>query len=170
MEPRVAPKTESSTPKTELSTPKTELSALESHLGYWLRFVSNQVSHAFARRLAAAEVTVAEWVVLRELYDSELAPSALADRLGMTRGAISKLADRLIAKDMIVRRASVADRRFQSLTLTRQGRAITPKLAALADENDAEFFADLDIETRDRIAAAMKAIVRRKNLRGAPVD
>ena len=66
-------------------------------------------------------MTVAEWVVLRELYDAESAPSALADRLGMTRGAISKLADRLIAKEMIVRRANASDRRFQSLALTRAG-------------------------------------------------
>ena len=78
---------------------RTELSSLELHLGYWIRSVSNHVSHAFALKLAAVGVTVAEWVVLRELYDSENAPSALADRLGMTRGAISKLADRLIDKE-----------------------------------------------------------------------
>jgi DNA-binding MarR family transcriptional regulator len=147
-----------------------QVSPLESHLGYWLRYVSNHVSHAFALKLAARRVTVAEWVVLRELYEGESAPSALADKLGMTRGAISKLADRLIAKDMIVRRANGADRRFQSLALTRQGRAIGPKLSALADENDAEFFAHLDDRTRETIGAAMRDIVRRKGLRGAPVD
>ena len=147
-----------------------ELSSIESHLGYWLRYVSNHVSHAFALKLAGVGITVAEWVVLRELYDTESAPSALADRLGLTRGAISKLADRLIAKDMIVRRSNASDRRFQSLALTRKGRAITPKLAALADKNDQEFFADLDIETRDTITGAMKAIVRRKGLRAAPID
>ncbi len=149
---------------------ETEPSSLESHLGYWIRYVSNHVSHAFALKLGAAGVTAAEWVVLRELYDGESAPSVLAERLGMTRGAISKLADRLIDKALIVRRASAGDRQFQSLALTRQGRAITPKLAALADENDAEFFADLDIETRAMITAAMKAIVRRKGLRSAPLD
>jgi DNA-binding MarR family transcriptional regulator len=149
---------------------QTEFSSLESHLGYWIRYVSNHVSHAFALKLAAVGVTVAEWVVLRELYDSGSAPSALADRLGMTRGAISKLADRLIDKELIVRRASAGDRRFQSLALTRLGRAITPKLAVLADENDQEFFADLDIGTRAAITAAMKAIVRSKGLRDAPVD
>jgi DNA-binding MarR family transcriptional regulator len=149
---------------------RSQLSSLESHLGYWLRYVSNHVSHAFALKLAAVGVTAAEWVVLRELYDSESAPSVLADRLGTTRGAISKLADRLIDKALIVRRVRAGDRRFQSLTLTRQGRTITPKLAALADENDAEFFADLDTGTRATITAAMKAIVRSKGLRGAPVD
>jgi DNA-binding MarR family transcriptional regulator len=147
-----------------------ELSPLGSHLGYWIRYVSNHVSHAFNLKLAARRVTVAEWVVVRELYDADGAPSALADRLGMTRGAISKLADRLIAKGLIARRANASDRRFQTLALTRQGRAMAPKLAALADENDEEFFAHLNRETRETIAAAMKEIVRRKGLRAAPVD
>jgi DNA-binding MarR family transcriptional regulator len=149
---------------------QTQLSSIETHLGYWLRYVSNHVSHAFGLKLAAAGVTVAEWVVLRELYDSESAPSALADRLGMTRGAISKLAERLIEKELVVRHVNAGDRRFQTLALTRQGRAVTPKLAGLADENDAEFFAVLDIETREKIVGAMKDIVRGKGLRGAPVN
>ncbi|MFI5290109.1 MAG: MarR family transcriptional regulator, partial [Polyangia bacterium] len=54
---------------------------LEAHLGFWLRFVSNHVSQAFSRRLAAHEVSVAEWVVLRELLEQDGAlPSDLAER------------------------------------------------------------------------------------------
>lgn len=147
-----------------------ELTPLESHLGYWLRYVSNHVSHAFSLKLAARGVTVAEWVMLRQLYDAESAPSALADRLGMTRGGISKLADRLIAKGLIIRRANAGDRRFQSLALTRKGRATAPKLAALADENDEEFFAHLEPAARETIDRAMRDVVRRKGLRAAPVD
>jgi MarR family len=42
---------------------------------------------------------VAEWVVLREMYEADsIVPSALAERIGMTRGALSKLIDRLISK------------------------------------------------------------------------
>jgi DNA-binding MarR family transcriptional regulator len=147
-----------------------ELSPLESHLGYWLRYVSNYVSRAFSLKLATQGVTIAEWVMLRELYDAESAPSVLADRLGMTRGGLSKLADRLIAKELIIRRANAGDRRFQSLALTRKGRATAPKLAALADENDEEFFAHLDPSARQTIAAAMKDIVRRQGLRTVPID
>ena len=40
-------------------------SALDAHLGYWLRFVSNHVSLGFSQKLAAREVTLAEWVLLR---------------------------------------------------------------------------------------------------------
>lgn len=37
-----------------------KISALDSRLGYWLRYVSNQVSHAFSPKVQARGVTVAE--------------------------------------------------------------------------------------------------------------
>lgn len=41
---------------------------------------------------------MAEWVVMREMYDDEeTSPSLLAERIGMTRGGVSKLVDRLVA-------------------------------------------------------------------------
>lgn len=146
------------------------VSALETHLGYWLRYVSNQVSHAFSLKIQARGVTVAEWVVLRELYERETMPSALAERLGMTRGAISKLADRLAAKGLITREPGPGDRRSQSLTLTASGRTLVPGLAALADQNDDEFFGDLDPSVRATVEATMKDIVRRRGLKAVPID
>ncbi len=146
------------------------ISGLEDHLGYWLRYVSNHVSQAFSRRVEATGVTVAEWVVLRELYDHEcLAPSVLAAKLGMTRSAISKLADRLAGKSLVGRQADAKDRRQQTLRLTRQARALVPKLAALADANDAQFFGDLTPAERRRIEAVMKEIVQRSGLREVPL-
>jgi DNA-binding MarR family transcriptional regulator len=146
------------------------LSPLEAHLGYWLRFVSNQVSHAFSLRLAAHDVTVAEWVVMRDLFDTNaVAPNRLAERLGMTRGAISKLADRLAAKGLVARTADSSDRRGQLLALTEEGHALLPVLAALADDNDREFFGHLDPAAWTAIEEAMKEIVRRQGLRGVPV-
>src|ERR1700744_455048 len=120
---------------------KARVSDLEDHLGYWLRYVSNQVSHGFARKVLARDVTVAEWVMLRVLYEEDaMAPSALAERMGMTRGAISKLTGRLVAKALVTRSADREDRRYQALALTATGRALVPELSALADANDAEFF------------------------------
>jgi DNA-binding MarR family transcriptional regulator len=144
---------------------KSFVSPLEAHLGYWLRFVSNHVSHAFSLKLASRDVTVAEWVVLRELYEQDLAPSALAERLGMTRGAISKLADRLEAKALIERKADQNDGRYQSLGLTKAGRGLVPELSGLADQNDAEFFAHLTPAERGRLEHILKDIVRRQGLR-----
>lgn len=147
------------------------VSGLQDHLGYWLRYVSNQVSHAFSLKVAAREVTVAEWVVLRELYEQDaMVPSALAERLGMTRGAISKLADRLAAKALLTRVPGKTDRRYQDIALTAAGRALVPELSDLADQNDAEFFGRLLPEDRAAIRRLMMDIVRQLGLRTTPVD
>jgi len=147
------------------------VSDLEDHLGYWLRYVSNQVSQAFARKVLARDVTVAEWVMLRVLFEHDaLAPSVLAERIGMTRGAISKLADRLVAKALVTRTADERDRRYQELAITAAGRALVPELAKLADQNDAEFFGHLTAADRAAITRVMQDIVRRHGLRTSPVD
>src|SRR5690348_17127398 len=117
--------------------PSSPPSTLDTHLGYWLRMVSNGVSRSFARKVEREGVTVAEWVFLRALFDVErVAPSQLADAMGMTKGAISKLADRLLEKALIARRENPDDRRAQTLALTPAGRELVPRLAALADSND----------------------------------
>jgi DNA-binding MarR family transcriptional regulator len=149
----------------------TRVSGLEDHLGYWLRYVSNQVSHAFSLKLAARDVTVAEWVMLRELYERDtMVPSVLADRLGMTRGAISKLADRLLVKALLARVQGRQDRRYQELALTAAGRALVPELSALADRNDAEFFGHLKPSDRATVERLMQDIVRKLGLRTMSVD
>jgi len=149
----------------------TRVSGLEDHLGYWLRYVSNQVSHAFSLKVAARDVTVAEWVMLRELHQQPaMAPSALADRLGMTRGAISKLADRLLAKALVTRVQGKTDRRYQELALTDAGRALVPELSGLADRNDLEFFGHLTPADRATLKRIMQDIVRKRGLRAVPMD
>jgi DNA-binding MarR family transcriptional regulator len=147
------------------------VSSLETHLGYWLRFVSNHVSQAFASKLAGRGVTVAEWVVLRELYECDaLAPSTLADSLNMTRGGVSKLVERLCARSLLTRTTGSGDQRYQQLRLTDAGRELVPQLAALADQNDAEFFGHLTPEDRRRLQDTLEEIVRRRQLTTVPVD
>jgi len=147
------------------------VSELTAHLGYWLRQVSNHVSQAFARKLEAQDVTVAEWVVLRELHDADaIAPSQLAERLGMTRGAITKLADRLIVKQLLARSADSRDARAQKLALTARGRKLVPKLAQLADHNDAEFFGHLTQAEHQFMERVLRDLVDRHRLHVVPVS
>lgn len=144
---------------------------LTAHLGYWLRYVSNHVSQAFARKVEANGVTVAEWVLMRRLLDEKgISPSRLAERVGMTRGAITKLADRLIDKSLLVRMSDPTDGRAQRLSLTPAGRALVPRLAALADANDAEFFDHLSDKDRATLLRIFRGIVRKRDLKALPVD
>jgi DNA-binding MarR family transcriptional regulator len=148
-----------------------DVSDLTDHLGYWLRYVSNHVSQTFARKIEACGVTVAEWVLMRQLLEEEaLAPSRLAERMGMTRGAITKLADRLIAKSLLTRKADPGDGRAQILALTAKGRRLVPDLAALADANDAEFFDYLGPKDRAALLRILRGIVEKRGLKSVPVD
>jgi len=147
------------------------VSELTAHLGYLLRSVSNAVSHEFARKIAAQAVTVAEWVMLRSLYDeTEMAPSVLATKMGMTRGAISKLAERLIAKRLVERRENPVDKRGHSLSLSLAGAQKVHAIAALADRNDADFFAVMNNAERAELRALLETLIARNGLSAAPVD
>ncbi len=146
-------------------------STLEDHAGYWLRYVSNHVSHAFARKVEAQGVTVAEWVLLREMLAAGTAnPSQLAEALGMTRGAVSKLIARLSRKNLAVRSSPEGDQRYQTVELTAAGKRLVPALAQLADENDREYFGHLKPEEKTRLMHLLKDIVRRHGWKDLPVD
>ncbi len=149
----------------------TQPSDLKVHLGYWLRMVSNAVSQSFARKVEAEGVTVAEWVFLRVLYDVEpLAPSRLAERMGVTKGAISKLADRLVDKALVERTAVPGGGRGQTLTLRRAGRALVPRLASLADRNDADFFGILTPDERGQFQRLLVTIAEHHQPMSVPTD
>ena len=151
--------------------PNPTVSDLRKHVGFWLRFVSSHVSQAFAVKLLANGVTVAEWVVMREMFDDEeTSPSVLAERIGMTRGGVSKLVDRLVSKNLITRRERGDDRRFQSIALTAAGRRLVPRLAALADQNDEEFFHPLSAGERAALIATMKKLVQAHGLQTLPTE
>ena len=114
---------------------------------------------------------MAEWVVMRELLSAgDIHPSQLAESLGMTRGAISKLVGRLSAKKLVACRAVKGDQRYQSVELTATGRKLVPILALLADQNDAEFFGHLSAEEHTRLMDLLKDIVRRNGLKDIPVN
>lgn len=148
---------------------KTDVNGLESHTGFWLRFVSNHVSHSFARKLADSGVTVAEWVILRHMFEAgEIAPSRLAFSCGLTRGAVSKLVNRLVHKGLMSRTEAYGDRRYQDVKLTSAGYSLIPTLVALADRNDEEFFSHLSAKEREALVATLKKLVAANKLKTIP--
>ena len=105
------------------------------------------------------------------LYDEKpVSPSALAKTMGLTRGAITKLADRLIAKGFVARKSDQKDRRAQTLRLTAKGERIAPELAAMADENDAQWFGVLSGDERDSLERLLKDMAARFAITSLPID
>ncbi len=151
---------------------KKRTSELKSHIGYRLRVVSNAVSHSFAKKLAECEVTVAEWVILREMYsdDSKTNPSKVAEITGLTRGAVSKLIDRLLIKKLVVRSESKEDRRYQEIALTNEAIELVPKLASIADENDERFFSVLKDSERKTLMDILIKLAEIHKLQSNPIE
>lgn len=146
-------------------------SALEPHLGYWLRRVSNRVSGTFAQALQARQTSVAEWVVVCHVRERPgITPKELADLLGFTPGAVSKVIDKLEAKRWIRSAKSRQDQRVRMLTLTRQGNADLPRLVEIADANDRRFFDCLNASERATLRHLLEKLVRHHEIRDVPIE
>jgi len=144
---------------------------LERHLGYWLRRVSNQVSGAFAKALQERGLSVAEWVVLCAVRERPgVKPGELADALGLTRGAISKVVDKVEGKGWVERGSVAADQRMQVLSLTRRGRRLLPQLEEIADSNDGEFFACLSERERAGLWQVLRKLTAAHGMRDVPME
>lgn len=147
------------------------ISDLTDHTGYWIRQLSNHVSQAFARKLSERDVTVAEWAMMRVMYGKDaLMPSQIAEEMGMTRGAVTKLAERLLAKGMLARKPDQGDKRSHFLRLTSEAIKLLPELAALADRNDAECFGHLSDRDRQLLLRILKRTVAQLDIAAVPTN
>ncbi len=138
---------------------KTVPSRLEDHLGYWLRCLSNFVSHSFAERLEKQGVSVAQWVVLRSLYDrGGLTLNEAAAQVGVDKSTLSRMVERLVQKGW-VDRSEGQDRRSLGLALTAPGKKLVLQAASSADENDEAFFHTLSAKQREEFLATIKRLL-----------
>jgi DNA-binding MarR family transcriptional regulator len=144
---------------------------LERHLGYWLRRVSNHVSGAFAWALQTRHTSVAEWVVMCRIKEQPgAAPGELAEALDLTRGAVSKIIDKLEAKNWTARSTKPGDSRVQLLSLTRQGSRVLPQLAKIADQNDRQFFDGLEADERATLRRLLGKLAELHHISGVPIE
>ena len=129
-------------------------------LGRTLRLVANRTGQRHARQLSRLGITLAESELLRTLFNcGAVAPSVIADRMGLTRGAVSKLVDRLRAKRLVVRAAGgTDDRRFQTLALTGAGATLIPALVAAEAASEAASFAALSESERTALLAMLSSL------------
>lgn len=134
-------------------------SNLEDHLGYWLRCLSNFVSHSFAAKLEAEGVSVAQWVVLRTLYDKKaLNLNEAAEAVGVDKSSLSRMVERLVQKGLVMRQDGI-NRRTLKLMLTPTGKKLVPQLAKLADANDKAFFQTLTTKKRQEFLGTIQGLL-----------
>lgn len=144
---------------------------LEDHLGYLLRRVSNQVSGEFERALRARSISVAEWVVLSRVGSKRgITSGELANELNLTRGAISKIVEKLEAKGLISRSSVEDDARVKKLFLTGNGNELLPQLVQIADDNDRRFFDGLSSSEKKALRRLLQKLAETNRISDVPID
>ena len=88
----------------------------------------------------------------------------------MTRGAVSKVVDKLEAKMWLQVRTAEADNRVRLLSLTREGRRNLPILAKVADENDARFFNCLDANEKHTFKELLAKLANQHDIHDIPTE
>ncbi|MEZ4562211.1 MAG: MarR family transcriptional regulator [Thermomicrobiales bacterium] len=144
-------------------------SGLHDHTGYWL----NRLRGLFHARLEAAladyGVTVAQWSVLITVYrEDAVTPLEIARFIDVDPGSLTRLLDRMEDKGLIGRLPVDGDRRSIRIALTPHAAALTPRLAALADANDAALLAALPESEIQDFRHALARLLRAQGVAAPP--
>lgn len=106
-------------------------------LGRQLNFAAGAGNAVVARILAPHGLTLAQWAVLQCLWrNGALKLMDIARLTGNEPPATSRLVDRMIAADLVVREADPADRRAVTIQLAPKGEALRHLQTVYVQVND----------------------------------
>lgn len=104
-------------------------SRLKDRLGYRISRAARILQVRLESELAPEGLTRLMWLVLSGIGDEDITtPSAMAEAIGITRPATSRLLARMEAMGLVARSEGPGDGRSVRLGLTRAGRAMLTRL------------------------------------------
>ncbi len=131
---------------------------LAGFLPYLINRAGVRLATAFAREIAPLDVTLQEWRVLAALAAD--GPQRLSDLAGLTSidiSTLSRLVDRMVARDLVARGRSDGDRRAVRLALSAKGGRAARSIIPLAHHYERTALAGFDAAE----AEALRAMLRR---------
>ncbi|MBX6329363.1 MAG: MarR family transcriptional regulator [Pseudolabrys sp.] len=124
-----------------------ELGMLNRRLGYFVRRLQVWIFQDFISRLAAIDISPAQFSVLAVIDANEgLSQSELAATLGIERARLVRLLHRLEQRALLRRLPSSADGRRHALRLTREGERVLARAKVLSDRHEDELVRRLGAE------------------------
>ena len=104
----------------------------DDSVGYLMRRIISLVSQGGERELEPTGLTNAQWVPMLKLYMGRASTAAeLARQCDLDAGSMTRLLDRLEAKELCRRIRSSEDRRVVNLELTDAGRAAAQEIPGI---------------------------------------
>ena len=110
----------------------------ETGFGYLLRRSHRLFAKELSKRLAAHEMPVAQFQILRVLWNHDgLSQTELSEHIEVERSALTGVFDDLERRGIVRRKRSASDRRRLTVHLTKYGRSLRdPLMAAARSVND----------------------------------
>lgn len=121
--------------------------SLDDSPGFLVGQLASYLRLQVDRALSDEGVTGAQWTVLWILNAGRATtPAEISTYLSMDTGAVTRLLDRMVAKNLLVRKPHEKDRRRVVLEMTPQARELYPRLPAHVAEVVQHFFHDIPPE------------------------
>ncbi|TAK13255.1 MAG: MarR family transcriptional regulator [Anaerolineae bacterium] len=132
-------------------------SALATECAMNLVFTADRLVEHIAHITGQYGLSPSAGLVLSILADSDApqAPSAIADRLIISRASTTSLLDSLEKRGLVTRKAHPTDRRKVSVTITKEGRALTLKFRPEIHRQQNEWFRSLNASSKKSLIAVL---------------
>lgn len=112
---------------------------MADHVGYLLVRLGKKAQRSFETAIEPLGLRPPHFDLMCVLNDHEnAAQHEVAEILAVDGARIAKLADELVTRDLVIRRANPSDRRRNELMLTRKGRTTLAQALELAAQVEAE--------------------------------
>ncbi len=126
---------------------------------YFLNEANQAARSLLEQSLADLEITGIQYTVLSVIGRADGISSAdLSRRFYVTPQAMNELTGMLLARELIARKVSSANRRILSMTLTAKGRGLLQKCNRIADRIEREVFASLSVEEYATLRQLTRAV------------
>ncbi|MGY5956776.1 MarR family transcriptional regulator, multiple antibiotic resistance protein MarR [Kosakonia sp. BK9b] len=105
-------------------TDATDISPPKLHLGLLIHLANQFKDQLISHYFSATDITAAQFKVLISIYKGFNSPVEVSKNLLMDAGAMSRMLERMVKRDLVVRNTNQDDKRQVILGLTDKGRAI----------------------------------------------
>ena len=119
----------------------------------WSRLVWATSVRPMYRRMLEHDLSLAEFVALRQLQRGSLTVAEAADCLHLSPSAASRAIDRLVRDGLIRREENPDDRRQKLITMTTAGRELLGDMDAVFAERQRQLVSVLDAEELEQYRA-----------------
>ncbi|MDM0046411.1 MarR family transcriptional regulator [Variovorax dokdonensis] len=134
---------------------------VDESIGYMMKRILAALSQTVETSICEpGQPTYPQWMPLHKLHVGNVNTVAeLARECGLDAGAMTRLLDRLEAKNLCRRVRSVADRRVVNIELTDEGRAAAQEVPSILARVQNEYLAGFSVEEWEQLKGYLRRIL-----------